>query len=196
MNFDNEIWKDVAGWEGIYQISSNGRIKSFKQDENGKILSLKNKKGGYFSFVLQKSGMSSKSVKIHRLVAEAFLQNPNNLPQVNHKDGNKQNNSVHNLEWCSSSHNIRHSIQMHPNQLDGMRYYNKVVRPKKVVQISKINGCVIDVFRNAAEAGEKTGICSRNILQVANRTPFNAKGLVRKTAGGYIWRFESEVMQQ
>ena len=195
MTSDKEIWKDIAGWEGIYQISNKGRIKSFKQDKKGKILSLANKKGGYFSFVLQKSGMMSKSTRIHRLVAEAFLPNPHNLPEVNHIDGNKQNNSVENLEWCTRSHNAKHSIAMHPHQIDKMILFNKYGKTDPILQISK-SGEVLRWFPSGAEAGRQTGICARNIMQVANRTPFNDKGQIRKTAGGYIWRFESEVMQR
>lgn len=193
--FNNEIWKDIPGWKGLYQISSFGRLKSFKQNNDGKIMSLTNKNGDYFSVVLQGKGKVRRSTKIHRLVAEAFISNPDSLPEVNHIDGNKQNNKVGNLEWCSRSHNVLHSIKMHPEQLNGMILYNKTYRPKPVAQISKTSGEVIAIFPTASFAHKKTGICARNILQVANRTPFNKKGQIRKTAGGYIWRFESEVMQ-
>jgi hypothetical protein len=191
-----EIWKDIPGWEGVYQISNMGRIKSFKQTSNGKILSLVNRNGDYFSVVLQRVGKKRQSVRVHRLVAEAFIPNPDNLPEVNHIDGNKQNNRAENLEWCSRSHNVIHSIGMHPEQLRGMIFYNKSIRPRSVVQISKKSGEVLASFPTAIAAYNKTGICARNILQVANRTPFNEKGQIRKTAGGYIWRFEREVMQK
>lgn len=191
-----EIWKYIPGWEGVYQISNMGRVKSFKQTSNGKILSLVNRNGDYFSVVLQGVGKKRQSARVHRLVAEAFIPNPDNLPEVNHIDGNKQNNRVENLEWCSRSRNVIHSIEMHPEQLLGMISYNKSIRPRCVAQISKKSGEVLEVFPTAIAAYNKTGICARNILQVANRTPFNKKGQFRKTAGGYIWRFESEVMQK
>lgn len=201
-----EIWKDIEGYEGLYQVSNMGRVRSrvcggkrkagqeskSKLSKNWKILSCSNA-NWYMSTTLTKD-LTSKSARVHRLVAEAFIPNPLNLPQVNHIDGDKHNNRVDNLEWCTSSHNVRHSIKMHPHQLDPMIHYNKVLRPKRIAQISKNTGEVIAVYNTAAEAGDKTGVCTRNILQVASRTPFNDKGHTRKTAGGYIWRFENEVI--
>lgn len=189
----NEVWKDILGWEGIYQIGNRGRIRSFKMCEDGRIISLKDKTGNYLTIILQKSGMKSRSTRIHRLVAEAFIPNPYNLPEVNHIDGNKQNNAVSNLEWCTRKHNAAHARTIHPNMLNGMIAYNKYERPRTVLQFSK-GGEFLQSYCSAKEAERKTGICSRNILQVANKTPFNEKGQVRKTAGGYIWRFEKEVI--
>lgn len=188
-----EIWKDVPGYEGLYQVSNMGRLKSFKQYSGGQILKLTNRKGEYIRVVLQGIGKPRKSISLHRLVAENFIPNPNGLPEVNHIDGNRQNNLVCNLEWCSSSYNVRHSIKMHPNQLDGMIMFNKYGKTEPVLQISK-NGDVLRWFPSCAEAARETGICGRNIAQVARHTPYNKKGQTRKTAGGYIWRLESEVM--
>lgn len=189
-----EIWKDVPGWEGVYQVSNRGRMKSFKADPSGKVMSLRNKTGDYIRIVLQKRGRKQETVLVHRLVANVFIPNPLNLPVVNHKDGNKQNNSASNLEWCTNSHNVRHSMCMHPFQTASMVYYNKFDRPKSIAQIDR-NGTVVAVYGSARMAQVSTGVCSRNILQVANRTPFNEKGKIRRTAGGYFWRFESEVMK-
>lgn len=188
-----EIWKDVPGWEGVYQVSNRGRMKSFKADPSGKVMSLRNKTGDYIRIVLQKRGRKQETVLVHRLVANVFIPNPLNLPVVNHKDGNKQNNSASNLEWCTNSYNVRHSMNMHPMQSVSMVYYNKFERPKSIAQIDK-DGNILAVYWSARMAQVSTGICSRNILQVANRTPFNKKGQTRKTAGGYVWRFESEVI--
>lgn len=188
-----EIWKDVPGWEGVYQVSNRGRMKSFKADPSGKVMSLRNKTGDYIRIVLQKRGRKQETVLVHRLVANVFIPNPLNLPVVNHKDGNKQNNSASNLEWCTNSYNVRHSMNMHPMQSVSMVYYNKFERPKSIAQIDK-DGNILAVYGSARMAQVSTGICSRNILQVANRTPFNKKGQTRKTAGGYSWRFESEVI--
>lgn len=153
-----------------------------------------NARGGYFSVVLQGKGVKTRSTRIHRLVAEAFISNPDNLPEVNHKDGDKQNNRADNLEWCSKSYNIRHSIKMHPKQLNPMIYYNKILRPNPIVQLCK-DGTIVNRFDNGADASRSTGVCQRNILQAANGTP-NERGYKRKSAGGFIWRFESEVMQK
>lgn len=114
-----EVWKDVKGYEGLYQVSSLGRIKSFEKCVNrGKchrgwkehLLAFGIDGSGYFRTNLANLG-KNRTVKVHRIVAETFLDNPDNLPQVNHKDGDKQNNHVDNLEWCDASHNIRHAFE-------------------------------------------------------------------------------------
>lgn len=110
---ENEIWKDVVGYEGLYQVSNLGNVKSLDRKRfNGRVMA--NKKGqimkqyvlkdGYCSTRLCKDG-EVKNHLIHRLVAIAFLPNPQNLPQVNHKDENKQNNKLNNLEWCDRLYN-------------------------------------------------------------------------------------------
>lgn len=181
-----EIWKDVKDFEGLYQVSSLGRLKHFSR--NGwNILKNTNKTGWYFNVVLH-SKNANKSVKLHRLVAETFIPNPKNLPQVNHKDMNKQNNCVENLEWCSNKQNIQHAMLNNPEFIKPMNNYNKFIRPNKIAQYS-LNGKFLQEFSNAKEAHDKTGVCARNILQVANKTPFNKKGAIRKQAGGYIWKF-------
>lgn len=102
-----EEWKDVPNYEGLYQVSNLGRIKSLR-DKNGKarekILKLKLSKFGYYQICLCKNG-KQKWYFVHRLVALAFIPNPNNLPQINHIDENKTNNYVENLEWCTSKYN-------------------------------------------------------------------------------------------
>lgn len=115
-----EIWKDVVGYEGLYQVSNLGKVKSYSRvvrckggfrTQPSKFLSPQtNKKKNFYNFVrLYKNGIS-KPFFVHRLVANAFIPNPQNLPQVNHKDGDKRNNIVKNLEWCSASENMRHAF--------------------------------------------------------------------------------------
>lgn len=96
-----EIWKDIAGYEG-YQISNHGRVKSHYK--TARILKPYLNTDGYLNIDIKK-----KQYKVHRLVAEAFIPNPENLPQVNHKDENKTNNNVTNLEWCTAEYNINYS---------------------------------------------------------------------------------------
>ena len=110
-----EIWKDIEGYEGLYQVSNKGRVKSLKRkicsnSNNHKYNTLSEKLlklsggGKYIQVILCKDGKTSAKL-VHRLVAQAFIPNPNNLPCVNHKDENKKNNDVRNLEWCTYKYN-------------------------------------------------------------------------------------------
>lgn len=104
-----EIWKDITGYEGLYQVSNLGRVKStqYFHGTNERILKPISTHNGYFRVHLRKDG-KLKTFKIHRLVAEAFIPNPDNLPQINHKDEDKTNNRVDNLEWCSARYNCNY----------------------------------------------------------------------------------------
>lgn len=117
-----EVWKDIKGYEGLYQVSNLGRVKSLKHLKEY-FLTYRIEGKGYASVALFKGTVSSrKSYKVHRLVADAFIPNPENKPQINHKDGNKLNNSVENLEWVTNQENIVHAYNnglIHPNPLKG-----------------------------------------------------------------------------
>ena len=108
-----EIWKDITGYNGIYQISNFGRLrriwKKSHRNPEGKLIILKSviSKGYKFAH-LCKNG-KAKKITIHRLVAIEFIENPLNKPQVNHIDGNKANNHIDNLEWCTASENSKHA---------------------------------------------------------------------------------------
>lgn len=110
MEANKEIWKDIDGYEGLYKVSSYGNVLSLKYcGSNRKHLLAPNiDHRGYLMAHLSKRG-KTKTFKIHRLVASAFIPNPDNLPQVNHKDGDKLNNCVDNLEWCTCSYNVKHA---------------------------------------------------------------------------------------
>lgn len=107
------VWKDVRGYEGIYQVSSCGEVLRLRSLDsrghlrNSKILKQTKTKDGYMQLGLHKNGKEQK-VLVHQLVAAAFLDNPNNYVEVNHKDENKQNNSVSNLEWCNHKYNANY----------------------------------------------------------------------------------------
>lgn len=116
---NNEIWKDIKGYEGYYQVSNFGRVKSIERDIphgnriihlHSKILKNRYDAGGYIRISLCKNGVQ-KSFALHRLVAEHFIPNPNNLPQINHKDENKENNNVDNLEWCTPKYNTNYGTR-------------------------------------------------------------------------------------
>ena len=106
-----EIWKDIEGYEGEYQISNYGNVKSLNYLRTGKerILKPGKNRGGYYYVQLYKN--KAKNHYIHRLVAQAFIKNPRNLPQVNHKDENKSNNRVDNLEWCMPIYNANYGTR-------------------------------------------------------------------------------------
>lgn len=108
----NEIWKSIEGYEGMYEVSSIGKIKGIprKFRTNTKILkpliNIKNK----YTYVQLSTGGKIKAVRVHRIVAMAFIPNTDNKPYVNHKDGNKSNNCLDNLEWVTESENTQHAL--------------------------------------------------------------------------------------
>lgn len=185
---EEEIWKDIPNFEGIYQVSSLGRLKSFKKHSNGCVLSNVNKKGDYFSIVLMFKDRV-RYVRMHILVAEAFIPNPENKNHVHHIDENKQNNRVDNLIWLTTKeHFLEHNS---PSRYAAMVYYNQNKECYAVVQLNK-NGEILKSFKNCRVASEETGVCARNIHQVASKTEFIV-GRVRKQAGGFIWKFEKDM---
>lgn len=102
-----EEWKDVPDYKGLYSVSNLGNVKS---EYTNKLLKPSVDRFGYVRFSATKN-KKQKTLRIHRLVAEIFIPNPNNLPQVNHKDGNKLNNTIFNLEWCTDSDNKLHAYK-------------------------------------------------------------------------------------
>ena len=191
----SEEWKWIKGYEGLYMVSSLGRIKSFLKHSDGYIRSMKNQKGDYLRFNLYDKNGIRKTKSIHVLVASAFIGEITPGWQVHHIDGDKQNNAVSNLEIvCPKDHRVE-TKRMHPQIVTGMVNYNRYVRTREVQQYT-MDGVFIASYPNAKEAGLATGICGRNILQVASGTPYDTKGNTRKQAGGYVWKFteESEVM--
>jgi len=187
MEEEIEEWLDIKGFEGLYQISSFGRLKSFKKHSEGYILSNVNKTGWYLNVVLCGIGKKDESHKIHRLVGKYFIPNPDNKKYINHKDLNKQNNRKNNLEWNTCSENINHAINLNPNILKGINDYNRN-KIKPIVQYS-LDGVLIEEHVSGKDAALKTKVCERNIFQVASKTEYKP-GLTRKQAGGFIWKYK------
>jgi len=112
-----EEWKDVRGYEGIYKVSSHGRVKSLQRVGYGgriideRIMKLNPDSDGYLILGLHKNG-KTETKKVHRLVAESFVENPNGFKEVNHKDENKTNNCVENLEWCTTKYNLTYGHRL------------------------------------------------------------------------------------
>lgn len=146
--------KDIKGFEGLYMISSDGEVLSFYK--NGKILKHGIDKEGYHSVILFKNNKNY-YFKVHRLVAMAFISNPENKPQVNHKDGNKSNNSINNLEWATGSENQRHAVANGLRVMPkGEKHYcygrkGSLVNNAKLV-LNKENGIFYETVKEAAEA--------------------------------------------
>lgn len=191
-----EEWKWVNGFEGVYQISNLGRIKSFKRTDDGYILSNQNATGDYLRVVLNDTvSMKRRSVAIHVLVAEHFIGERPKGFHVHHKDDNKQNNVVTNLEYIHPKKHRKETEKIHRQIVTGITNYNRYKKPRKIQQYTK-DGILLAEYVNGEVASRMTGVCQRNILQVANKEPFNKNGNIRKQAGGYIWKFadESEVI--
>lgn len=181
-----EEWKSVVGYDWIYVISNYGRIA---HNKNGRysIMKMTNKKGWYFTVRLLKDGKYTTN-RIHRLVYMAFVGDipKGNKWHIHHKNGNKQDNRVANLQLFSAKEHSMVDRERHTTA--AMNRYNQEVRPKTIIQRT-MNGDFVASYRNSKDASDATGVCQRNILQVANKTPYNAKGSVRKQAGGFKWEF-------
>lgn len=163
------IWKPIKGYEGVYEVSDNGDVRR----NNGKILKPKVEKNGYVRFHLSHKGVA-RSVSAHRIVAEAFIDNPNHHKTVNHKDENKRNNSVSNLEWCDMRYQNTYGV--------GAIRRNKA-KEKPVLQYTK-NGEFIKRFDSVKKAAEELGLNESNIHCVC-------KQIRRyKSTGGYVFKYE------
>lgn len=183
-----EEWKWIEGFEHRYQISNMGRIKSFLRNPNGEIRKNTNRLGWYFTVNLIDELGVSHTERIHRLVCKAFIGDIPRGYHVHHKDGDKQNNRVDNLEIVHPQKHAKETIKHNANVLKGINEYNKYVRPKSIRQYTLDNHFLAE-YVSSKIASDFTGVCQRNILQVCD----NQQG--RKQAGGYIWRYaESEVV--
>lgn len=189
-----EIWKDIDGYIGFYQISNLGRVKCLQREIirsgdikknhtrkftlNEQIKRTAFDKDKYQIVALNKDG-KSKMHKIHRLIAKAFIPNPENKPQVNHIDGNPSNNSISNLEWVTNRENTIHAFKfLNRNE---KRYKIEQFNNKKVLQYDK-KGNLLNTYTTRAEASRKTGVNQSDICKCANNK--------KQTAGGFIWKNE------
>ena len=172
-------WSTKKGFSS-YEISELGEVRSVdriiedtlgrEQKKKGKILSQKIDRYGYPTVILYGDDKKPHYFTVHRLVAELFVDNPNDLPSVNHIDGNKQNNDYLNLEWCTIKENNQHAID------------NNLINTNKPIIQLDLEGNYINEFYSTREAEAITGIDNSGISKVC-------KGK-RKTAGGYKWKYK------
>lgn len=178
-------WMDIDGYEGIYQVSNTGSVRSVDRiDCAGRILSGKIKKAvkdkdGYMQIRLSKEGVTQ-TYKVHRLVASAFIPNPFNYMQVNHRDENKANNNAENLEWCDCKYNncygtARSRAREHTD------YKNNAQKHRRPVLQVNTNGNAVKLWDGAIDASKELGVCRTMICKCCRG--------IQKTAGGYIWRY-------
>lgn len=179
-----EIFRDIEGYEGLYQVSNLGRVKSLEHIKGGKCGSIRpvrerilktGKRSGYPSISLCKNG-KKKSLHIHRLVAQAFIPNPDNLPEVNHKDEDKTNNSVTNLEWCTYQYNNNYGTVKERQIKSHIGLYNNPKQSKPVV-------CI------------ETGIIYQSMMEIQRQLGYNTGKICecckgkRKTAYRFHWQY-------
>lgn len=171
-NLRQEIWKPIQNYDGIYEVSNLGNIKSLNYRKSGKESILKQGiiRNGYKDVALWNHGIV-KYPMVHRIVAIAFIPNPNNLPQVNHKDGNKSNNHVGNLEWCTSSENHRHALKEGlrvPPCLKGEKHGQSKITNKQAIEIFHTKGLQREIAKQFGISRDivsniKTGRCWKHL---------------------------------
>lgn len=178
-----EIWKDIKGFEGLYQVSNIGIIKSMKKNT---IRTLSKSHNGYFMVVLRNNG-KQKGLRVSRVVATAFIDNPHNLPCVNHKDENKLNNNVDNLEWCTHKYNNNYGTVIERNS---KKNRNNPITSKMISQYSKC-GKFIANYPSIREANRVTGISRSGIGYAVKGGVLDKNGRFRSKngmCGGYVWK--------
>lgn len=172
-----EIWRDVEGFEGLYQVSNKGRVKSLARYHvrGDRIMNFSKDKDGYLRVSLRKNDIC-KTKRLHILVAEAFIPNPNGHDIVHHKDHNKHNNYTYNLEWISKEkHDRLHQLE----------------QGERVDKIDKVTGEVLASYSSKSEAARAVGGCANNIIRCCNGGFFDNtrnKWHYIRTAYEYVWK--------
>lgn len=184
-----EIWKPIAGFEGRYEVSSLGRVRSIMDNKGNRRIKIRKTrlaKNGYLYLNLWIDGRIYVR-KPHRLVADAFLEKPEGSECVNHINGIKTDNRAENLEWCTYSDNIRHAIRTGllkdpAKHLDMTGVHGKDHPTSKPVEQYTLDGEFIAEYESCVEAANELGFAAGNIQRCAHGK--------RKTAHGYRWRYK------
>ena len=176
-----EVWRDIQGYEGLYQVSNLGSVKSFPRSRTkGGIVTQHFDKKGYKIVVLSKRS-EIKVFKVHRLVATAFIPNPKKLPQVNHKDENKVNNSVDNLEWCDNLYNARYGSKAKRAYETSVKAGTALNNSKAVIQYD-LNGSFLQEYASMTDAAKAIGKEQSTISKCCRG--------IRKSAYGFLWKYK------
>ena len=175
MNENNEVWKDVVGYEGLYQVSNQGRVKSLWFGKE-RILKPGREKKGYLQVCLSKNG-KMKHYKVHRLVGQSFIQNPNNLPEINHRDEDKTNNRVENLEWCDRKYNNNYGN--HNQKVFEKTTNGKLSKP--VLQYTK-DGIFVKEWKSTHDVERNLGYDQSHISRCC-------LGKLKSTYG-FVWKYK------
>ena len=168
-----EIWKDISEFEKFYQVSNLGKVRSKRKNcRSGTPIMRMFKNNGYMYVLLYDGKGGQKHMAVHRLVAKEFIPNPQNFPQVNHKDENKENNCADNLEWCTGKYNVSYGTRRD-------RMAKSKLKP--VFQYS-VDGNLINRFDSALQAAKQFGFDRGSIADCCRGK--------RKTYRKYIWKYE------
>ena len=189
-----EEWREVKGYEGLYEVSNYGNVRSLGTVSHvkrrgyeldiphpGKVLKQHERSHGYLSVCLYGRGGNKRNFRhksVHRLVAEAFIENPRGCTEINHIDENKQNNRADNLEWVTRKENIRHGTCIKRSATNRIDSPNRKYR---AVEQYDINMNLLGTFKSAYDAERKLGLDHRNI--------YNALYHPEKKSYGFYWRF-------
>ena len=210
VNMNEEIWMPVKGFEGIYEVSNYGRVKSLarfcKNAYGGKNKPVRERIlktciiKGYENVILCIGDGSHKHGLVHRLVAQAFIPNPENKPNIDHIDCNSTNNRADNLRWCTQKENCNNAISRGRNSNAKIGEKNpqygkrneQIANARKVACFTK-GGEFVATYPSVAEAHRKTGVSAGSIMSCAARClkydKRSGKSYESKSAGGYIWRY-------
>lgn len=193
---EKEVWKDVVGYEGYYQVSNLGRVKRLSRhitDKNGvtrywkgKVITQTPNPDGYLMCILSKDGKSN-LYGVHRLVAKAFIPNPKQLPVVNHKDENKTNNNNHNLEWCTIAYNNSYGKRINEMKTS-VGFIARHQKHRKPVEKYTVGGEFVERFTSLKEAYESSPEYSK--AGIAHCCTGRLK-----TYKGFKWKYADEVTQ-
>lgn len=175
------MWKDIINYENNYQISDNGQIRSLKFN---KIKNLKPSSNGNYLFVMLYKNGIGKCYYIHRLVAETFLSNEQNYPQINHKDGNKINNNISNLEWVTIKDNNQHAFDIGLKTIWNKGKFGQNTSRSKIILQYSLDNTLIAEYGSIREAGRQLNISSSAISAVC-------KGK-KNTCKGFVWRYKND----